>query len=1440
MKKGICNTILILLLALTVNAQTPVADFSGSVLSGCAPLRVSFRDLSSGDPKYWDWDLGNGVLSNQKNPGVTYSAPGTYTVTLVVRNANGANAVTKTDYITVFPSPSVSLSANITTACLPASIQFSGNATTTEGSITGWEWAFGDSTTSTAQNPRHTYTETGYYTVSLTATSSNGCTGRAVRSRYIRMVSGIVADFVSAPTMDCRPPFAVSFTNESSGPGNLTYSWNFGNGNTSASADPVASFSESGDYPVQLITQSNYGCKDTVQKTVQLITNAGGFNSPDSICIAEPVNFQNTSTPGANSFVWDFGDGTQSTTVNPSKTYGAIGTYTVKLINRYPNCNDTVSRQLKITPKAPVNFTATNNIGCGIPLTVQFQDLTPNAVTWLWNFGDGTTSNDPNPSHTYTNVASYDVSLTVTTVSGCGNTIIKPGFVRVIPTTVKITSDVLYGDCVPFAVHPVAEVRSVDGIASYLWDFGDGFTSTAQNPTHTYTSTGEFAMQVTVTTVGGCVATAVYPIKAGVPPTDVDFSMVSNAGPCVSDTVRFAATATGANEWLWDFGDKTSSKDQNPFHLYRDTGTFTVRVTAYNNGCAAPSVSKSGLFHKEPPVSNFGYEVNCSNRLSVTFTDSSIVDPALGTPAYSWDFGDGATSTERNPPPHVYSGYGKYNVNLTVVNGSCTAFYTQEVNLFTVEVDFAVSAAVLCKNQLITFTAPEDTSKVAQYTWTVDGFIAGDEQTFDTLFQSAGDHEIALVMLDKNDCAVEVTKKISVKGPTAKFSSSVMGACGNTAVTFSDESTSGTGINEWIWDFGDSTTQSFSAPPFTHQYADTGSFLVKLMVKDVDGCTDAFALTDSIRVTAPKAWFGALQTMACPGIALPFLDSSSGKALTYAWDFGDGQTSTEQSPAHLYADGTYTVKLVVKDSLGCADSLVRTDYVTVATPIAAFDAQDTSSTCELLETKFFSKSQNYESLTWDFGDSTGSSLTDPRHFYDVYGTYHVKLYANGYGGCVDTATGQVNVYNPFVYTKINYTVPSSVCNEIAVAFDVETPPGTSFTFGFGDGVVDSSGATSLQHTYDYPNSYRPVVFLTDALDCRVNVNGSTLINVKGAVPIFNIDKRAFCDSGTIFVTNYSLSNEPIVAQLWNFGDGQTSAIEDPPSHNYPQSGLYPVSLTATTVSGCERTFYDTVRVLRTPDPVINAPDLSCINRGIVFNGTLSQPPDTAIQWSWNFGDGRTSNERNNNISYANPGNYNVTLVAANSLGCKDTAMHAMAVAPLPVITMPDVTTLLVGSELIMPVSYSSGITRYAWSPSEGLSCTQCPNPTAKPKLTTTYTVLVTDSNTCTNTGNITVDVVCKAENYFVPNTFSPNGDGMNEVFYPRGRGLASVQSMKIFNRWGQVMMDRRNFAANDPSSGWNGTFGGKPLPPDVYVYLIEFVCENGQIVQMKGNVTLIR
>jgi gliding motility-associated-like protein len=199
------------------------------------------------------------------------------------------------------------------------------------------------------------------------------------------------------------------------------------------------------------------------------------------------------------------------------------------------------------------------------------------------------------------------------------------------------------------------------------------------------------------------------------------------------------------------------------------------------------------------------------------------------------------------------------------------------------------------------------------------------------------------------------------------------------------------------------------------------------------------------------------------------------------------------------------------------------------------------------------------------------------------------------------------------------------------------------------------------------------------------------------------------------------------------------------------------------------------------------------------------------------------------------------LQATNLFGCTDSTSKNLFVPPIPSITVAEDPVIPVTTGINLPITYGPEVVSYNWTPAKNLSCTDCPNPYANPKFTTTYTVRAEDKYGCANTAAITVTVVCNGLNYFVPNTFSPNGDGVNDIFAPRGVG-SRVNSMRIFNRWGEMVYERMNFLANDrtPTGGWDGTFKGKPASADVYVYIIEFVCENAAIIPVKGNVALVR
>jgi gliding motility-associated-like protein len=200
-----------------------------------------------------------------------------------------------------------------------------------------------------------------------------------------------------------------------------------------------------------------------------------------------------------------------------------------------------------------------------------------------------------------------------------------------------------------------------------------------------------------------------------------------------------------------------------------------------------------------------------------------------------------------------------------------------------------------------------------------------------------------------------------------------------------------------------------------------------------------------------------------------------------------------------------------------------------------------------------------------------------------------------------------------------------------------------------------------------------------------------------------------------------------------------------------------------------------------------------------------------------------------------------TVTGSDRKGCFTSISTVdISVFPIPTANAGRDTVLFAGYGTRLNAFYSPDVVRYEWTPTTGLSCYDCPNPLANPKMTTNYTVRVFNNGGCISSDAVTVFIVCKDVNLYMPNTFSPNGDGMNDVYYPRGRGIQQVRSFKIFNRWGELVYQRENFNANDPSTAWDGRYKGRELAPDVFVWIIDVVCDNNTLITQKGDVALVR
>ena len=368
------------------------ANFSATPISGCSPQLVNFTDLSTGNPTEWRWDLGNGTISFLQNPSTTYFTAGQYNIKLVVKNASGgSDSITRIQYISIFPIPVVNFAATPTSGCNPLTVQFTDQSSSGSSSITSWLWDFGDGNTGTVQNPSHTYSSAGNFNVTLRATTSSGCSKTLTRNNFIQVGNGVTANFTNTAPTGCSLPITINFTNTSSGSGPLTYAWNFGDGGTSTAQHPTHTYTAAGNFTVTLTVTNSTGCTNTIVKSNEIVINfiQASFSGPASVCVNDAASFTNTSAPTPSSVFWDFGDGTNSTAVNPTKNYTAPGTYTVKLVSYLAACADSTTALITVLPKPTVAFSAANRTACKPPLTVNFVNSSTIGAAYNWDFGDG-------------------------------------------------------------------------------------------------------------------------------------------------------------------------------------------------------------------------------------------------------------------------------------------------------------------------------------------------------------------------------------------------------------------------------------------------------------------------------------------------------------------------------------------------------------------------------------------------------------------------------------------------------------------------------------------------------------------------------------------------------------------------------------------------------------------------------------------------------------------------------------------------------------------------------------------------------------------------------------------------------------------------------------------------------------------------------------------
>jgi PKD repeat protein len=945
----------------TVTIVTPpTAAFSANVTSGCAPLTVQFSNQSSENATSFQWSFPGGTPSSStlENPTVTYNAAGSYNVMLTVSNAAGSNSVTQTAYINI----SATATAGFTYSNNNGTVNF----TNTSSNANSYSWNFGDGNTSTLANPSHTYQEDGTYTVTLSAT--NAC-GTVTATQTITIVMPPVAGFSANSTSGCAS-LTVQFNNESSENAS-SYAWEFPGASpaTSTAENPSVTYSTPGTYSVMLTVTNSAGSNTFTQNnyiTVNGVPNVG-FDVNTNVNLA---SFNNTTTGGATSYAWNFGDGGTSSLENPSHTYPGDGTYTVTLTATNTCGTSTATESVVITSLPVANFAASSTNGCA-PFTVQFADQSSsNATAWAWNFpgGSPSSSTEQNPSVTYNLAGAYTVSLTVENALG-ENTLTQTNYITVgtVPTAgFTNTTNLLTANF----------NNSSSNATSYTWDFGDGNTSNGASPSHTYGEDGTYTVTLTATNnCGNVVATQTVTV-ASLP--TAGFS-ANTTGGCAPFTVQFTnESSENATSFQWNFpgGTPSSSNAENPSVTYQEAGSYTVTLTV-SNAAGTNSVTETNFITVDDvPATSFNATVD---ELTVDFNNMT-----QNATSYAWDFGDGTSSNEENPV-HTYGQDGTYEVTLTATNGCGSATMNGQ---FTVATPPTAAFSALNTKGCAPFEvqfANESSANSATFAWEFPGGTpsTSSEENPVVAYNAAGSYSVTLTVSNVSGSDVyELTNYITVEAlPAVSFTASA----NNNSVSFTNTST---GANSYLWDFGDGTTSTEQNP--THEYSSEDAFTVILTATNDCGS----ATTEEIVVVAseqPIAAFQATTTAGCAPFIVQFENLSSVNATSFEWTFPGGSpaTSTEENPEVKYElPGVYDVTLVASNGIG-NDTYSQTAYITVnSTPSASYTYVDNGGTLN-----FTNGSTNATSYEWNFGDGTTSNEENPTHTYTSNGEFEVTLTA---------------------------------------------------------------------------------------------------------------------------------------------------------------------------------------------------------------------------------------------------------------------------------------------------------------------------------------------------------------------------------------------------------------------------------------------------------------
>ncbi len=1422
---------------LDVIIETFEASLPDNSIEGCSPLDVSLVDniTSNLEIVKWEWSvLGNTTFSfDVENPNFTITDTGRYDVQLIVENEIGCiDTVIIEEYIKVGIPPEVDFFASPLEDCILTPKNFT---SLSSSYADAWVWGTdGTDTISTEEFPTLYLPTAIVWDISLTA-YHNGCANTIIKEGYINILEPGVSYVIE---YDCDDPYTITLDDRTTGADSSYWEIELSPNERDTFFNTNLqeyTFPDRGRYLINHYA-INYetGCEHYRIDTI-IITDPQAIMALDTLSGCAPLNINVTGEsqdalqieyiiPGATI------DSSLSV-LDPILTYNESGPFLGPklVITDYHGCQDSIQIIDSVLVNAATAIPEYEDGVC-VPDSSELVDLSVDRLGEIidrrWYFDNANIiSNEESLYVQITENKFYNLSLVVTDDWGCKDSIyvnqsiygslLNPNFST--PDTLTCTNN---------TIRFFLENEQQD-IVDYLWDFGDGNVSTVKKPFHKYEEEGQYTVCLTINDIYNCPRSICLENYVTVLDPVANFSADPTYKICPPLITNFVNNSINSNNYTWLFGDNSGTSDlENPSHIYNDPGSFDVTLIASSTNKCSDTLTLNEYINVDGPSGSFEF-VSDSSCLPLTIT---LIATSNDVYTFGWDYGNGETSISAIPSindtvEYTYINTGAYSPKLILSdgNGCIRSFTSDTVFVNSLELDFSTNLETSCTlpTTITLENLSESSNSNVTYNWDIIGSQNYNFESENVNFEinELGSYNVLLSAASENCIdTISMDSLLNIGStPVADFVLTSDQLCQEVLAVFQNNSTNEYGaIVNYEWNFGEEFTSNEEQGEITFDTPESN--IISLQVTTEFGCTDSTSqiieILPNIVPSLPEDY-----TM-CIGDSIQILTSLIGTGIeetTFSWSPQNNLSCHDCiQPVANPIDSTMYI-LTSENGNGCiSNDTMLIHVVPILGPQLSL-SMDTI-ICDK-DTAFISITNYDDALNYSWSDSPTLSCNDCEYAnaYPEEDTYYLVTVSNEFG-CFKTDSLLVKVernINDFLLEE------RGICEDSTTVISVDE--------AVLNPIWESESSLSCSECYEAiaaPNENQYYyVNVTSPAGCAYRDSVYVIV-----VPEFSI---SVSEDGLICAgEEFTLSSTGVGSVQWtpnlNLSNDTISNVICQPN----ESTLYTV---AYTFDECIQSENIAVEVIYKAD--LNATgDTICVDEsalltaeGIVDNYVWYDSSEEVISTS-------------DSLIYNTLESEYLTVVGRFGLCEEDTAIVYVKVEPEIDVTINTFNyELFINSAEVVDIDYDASADYiYSWSPAEGLSCNDCPDPKIKNlEQAMIYTLTVTDQNTgCIIEENISVRFInlCSEKAFYIPNIFSPNGDGVNDNFKIIAERPEEFNEIRLFDRWGNQL-----YASDNILDAWDGTYKGEPLMPGVYVYRIDYTClETGEQLNVYGDITVMR